>query len=143
MAGRQRKFLSCGAVGVHESDSGPRVLMLRAFSAWDFPKGLVEGDEAPRDTAIRDVREETMLDDLSFLWGEDYFETGPYSRGKVARYYLDATRRQDVAILPNPETGQPEHSEYRWLSIADARRLAAPRVRLVIDWAETQIGDRR
>jgi bis(5'-nucleosidyl)-tetraphosphatase len=117
--------------------------MLRAFNAWDFPKGLVERDEEPLAAAIREVREETTLDDLRFPWGEEFFETGPYSRGKVARYYLAATERDDVAILPNPETGQPEHSEFRWLSISEARRLSAPRVKLVVDWAEDMLGVHR
>ncbi len=140
MSREQPKTLSCGAVVVREAAGGPRLLMLRAFGAWDFPKGIVEGDEQPHAAAIREVREETTLDDLDFPWGEVFFETGPYSRGKVARYYLATTRREDVAILPNPETGKPEHAEFRWLSVSEARRLAAPRVRLVIDWAEERMG---
>jgi bis(5'-nucleosidyl)-tetraphosphatase len=44
-----------------------------------------------------------------------------------------------VELLPSPDTGRPEHSEFRWLSFAHARRLAAPRVAAVLDWAEQQI----
>ncbi len=109
--------------------------MLRAFNHWDFPKGLLEDGEDPKQAALREVREETTLDDLSFPWGEQFFETGPYSRGKVARYYLAQTTREDVAILPNPETGRPEHAEFKWCTLAEAKRLAAPRVRAVIAWA--------
>lgn len=136
----QRKLLSCGAVVVRDTSQGWRFLMLRAFSHWDFPKGLIEAGEEPRQAALREVLEETTLDDLSFPWGEVFFETGPYSRGKVARYYLAQTRRADVAILPNPETGRPEHAEFRWCSLAEARRMAVPRVRAVIAWAAGQIG---
>lgn len=135
-----RKVLSCGAVVVRDTASGPRFLLLRAFRHWDFPKGLVENGEDPHQAALREVREETTLDDLTFPWGEDFFESGPYSRGKIARYYLARTGRSDVAILPNPETGQPEHAEFRWLTPTEARRLAAPRVRLVIEWAVTKMG---
>lgn len=124
---------------MRQTPQGRRFLLLRAFSHWDFPKGLMEKGEDPRQAALREVREETTLDDLAFPWGDEYFETGPYSRGKVARYYLAETRREDVAILPNPKTGAAEHVEYRWCSLAEARRLTAPRVREVICWAMSRI----
>lgn len=134
-----KKVLSCGAVVVRETSQGQRFLMLRAFGHWDFPKGLLEQGETPRECVAREVREETTLDDLAFPWGEEFIETGPYSRGKVARYYLARTRRGDVAILPNPETGRAEHVEFRWCSLAEARRLAAPRVKLVVNWAADRL----
>jgi bis(5'-nucleosidyl)-tetraphosphatase len=127
-------------VVVRDTPQGPRLLMLRAFSHWDFPKGLAEDGEDPLAAAVREVREETTLDDLAFPWGEVFFETGPYSRGKVARYYLAKTTRADVAILPNPETGRPEHVEFRWCSLAEAKRLTVPRVRLVVEWAVEKLG---
>jgi bis(5'-nucleosidyl)-tetraphosphatase len=114
--------------------------MLRAFSHWDFPKGLLENGEDPMQAALREVREETTLDDLAFPWGEEFCETGPYSRGKVARYYLAKTQREDIAITPNPETGRAEHVEFRWCTLAEAKRLAAPRVKEVIGWAAAQLG---
>lgn len=139
MARGRRKILSCGVVVVRRTPQGWRFLLLRAFTHWDFPKGLVEPGEDPLLAARREVHEETTLEDLAFSWGEQYFETGPYSRGKVARYYLAETAREDVAILPNPQTGRVEHSEYRWCTAAEARRLAAPRVRAVIAWAAQQL----
>lgn len=133
-------MLSCGAVVLRETQAGWRLLLLRAFTHWDFPKGLMEAGEEPLQAALREVREETSLDDLAFPWGEDFLETGPYSRGKTARYYLAVTKRSDVAILPNPETGRPEHGEFRWCSFTEARRITAPRVRDVIAWAQQRIG---
>jgi 8-oxo-dGTP pyrophosphatase MutT (NUDIX family) len=135
MRRKPRNVLSCGAVVVRETPQGRRLLMLRAFSHWDFPKGLLESGEDSKQAAIREVREETTLDDLSFPWGEEFFDSGPYSRGKTARYYLALTRRSDVAIHPNPETGRPEHAEFRWLTADEALGLASPRVRVVIEWA--------
>ena len=135
-----KKVLSCGAVVVRETADGPRLLMLRAFSHWDFPKGICESGETPRQCMLREVREETALDDLDFPWGEEYVETGPYSRGKVARYYLAKTGRAEIEMLPNPETGRAEHVEYRWCTPAEATRLAGPRVKGVIAWAEAKLG---
>ena len=136
---RARKVLSCGAVVVRQTPEGWRFLLLRAFKHWDFPKGLLEDGEDPQQAAVREIREETTLDDLTFPWGDEFFDSGPYSRGKVARYFMARTQRLDVAILPNPETGKPEHSEFRWCTLAEARRLVSPRVQDVIDWAEARL----
>ena len=134
------KLLSCGAVILRDTPAGHRVLMLRVFRHWDFPKGLMEAGETPRQTALREVQEESGIAELEFPWGDVHIDTGPYSRGKIARYYLARTTREQVELLPSPDTGRPEHSEYRWLSIAQARGLAAPRVAAVIDWAESLVG---
>ncbi len=130
------KPLSCGAVILRETTAGLRVLMLRVFRHWDFPKGLMEAGETPKQTALREVREESGLAELTFPWGDIHIDTGPYSRGKIARYYLARTTQEKVELLPSPDTGRPEHSEYRWLSFIQARRLASPRVVGVLDWAE-------
>ncbi len=125
---------------MRETRQGTRFLMLRAFRHWDFPKGIVEPGEGPKEAAIREVREETTIADLEFVWGNVYLETGPYSRGKIARYYLARTVTSDVRIPPSPDTGRPEHNEIRWVSLREARRLAAPRVLTVVDWAVEQLG---
>lgn len=129
------KLLSAGVVIVRGAGPDARFLLLRAFRHWDFPKGLVEPGESPREAAVREVREESSIDQLEFRWGEDYIDTGPYNRGKTARYYLAITDQESVQLLPSPDTGRPEHCEYRWASAAEARALAAPRVAVVIDWA--------
>ena len=132
--------LSCGAVVVRKTQTGWLTLMLRAYSNWDFPKGLCEAGEQPLDTAIREVGEETGIGDLDFDWGDCYKDTGPYNRGKIARYYLARTGRQEVELGVSPELGRPEHHEYRWVSFDGAYDLAAPRVRMVVQWARQVIG---
>ena len=90
--------LSCGFVVVRETDDGWRTVLLRAFHHWDFPKGIREPGEEPMQAALREVCEETGIDDLSFDWGDRFFETGPYSKGKVARYHLASTRQTDIVM---------------------------------------------
>ena len=107
---------SAGVIVVRRTPQGPRFLLLRSFRYWDFPKGQVEPGETPLDAARRETREETGIGDLRFEWGEDYFETEPYARGKVARYYLARAESADVVLGINPEIGRPEHHEYRWVS---------------------------
>ena len=89
--------LSCGVVIARETDTGWLTLMLRAYHHWDFPKGIREEGENSLEAALREVREETSIDDLEFDWGERHFETGPYSRGKVARYYICLLYTSDAA----------------------------------------------
>lgn len=139
MSGSRPKRLSAGAVVVRQTADGLVVLMLRAFNHWDFPKGLVEDGESPLEAARREIAEETTIEDIAFDWGEVFCETGPYNRGKVARYYLGRTSQDRVELPVNEQLGRPEHNEYRWVALAQARELASPRVRDVIDWAARMV----
>ena len=127
--------LSAGVVVVRQTAQGWRFLLLRAFNHWDFPKGMVETGEEPLAAAVREVHEESLIQDLEFVWGESSTQTGPYSRGKVACYFIAVTRTADVTLPVNPELGRPEHSEFRWVDYDDAVKLFSPRVRPVLRWA--------
>jgi 8-oxo-dGTP pyrophosphatase MutT (NUDIX family) len=131
---------SAGAVVFRRTPRGVRLLVLRAYANWDFPKGLVEDDEAEFHAAQREVFEETGLADLDYPFGEGvYKETLPYAGGKVARYYLAETETADVALPVSPELGRPEHHEWRWVSFEDAEDVLPPRLALVLDWARATI----
>jgi len=132
--------LSCGIAISRETESGWKTLMLRAFRHWDFPKGLCEEGEEPMQAAIRELREETGIENPDFDWGDRFMETGPYGRGKTARYYLAKTDQENVIMGPSPETGEPEHQEWRWVSFDEAHDLTSPRVREVVRWARQIIG---
>jgi len=136
---RVPKTLSAGVVVVRFHDRQPRYLLLRVFRYWDFPKGQVEPGEEPLQAAVREVREETGLDNLVFRWGGVYRETPPYSRSKVARYYLAESPAGEVVLPVNPELGFPEHQEFRWLPYSEARRLLVPRLREILDWAHALV----
>jgi len=132
--------LSCGVVVVRKTDNGWLALMLRAYHNWDFPKGICEEGEASMDAATREVAEETGITDLEFTWGDRSTDTGPYNRGKTARYYLAKTGQDSVEMGISPELGRPEHHEFRWVSFDEAYDLSALRVRLVVQWARQIIG---
>lgn len=128
--------LSCGAVVVRRTEEGDWLtLMLRAYRNWDFPKGLCETGETPMDTAIREVAEETGIRDIDFAWGDVHFDTGPYARGKTARYFLAETHETRVVLGILPGATRPEHHEYRWVDFDEAHDLSAPRVKSVVRWA--------
>ncbi|MBU1395118.1 MAG: NUDIX domain-containing protein [Gammaproteobacteria bacterium] len=131
---------SAGVVVARRAGSGWRLLVLRAYRNWDFPKGRVEPGETPLDAAIRETAEEAGISDLAFRWGEGYCETEPYRQGKVARYYLAETTRTSITLPVSPELGRPEHDEWRWVSLDEAARLLPPRLQPVLAWAGRQLG---
>ena len=132
--------LSCGIVIARQNGDEWLTLLLRAYHNWDFPKGICEEGELPIDAAKREVEEESGIVELQFDWGDRCIETGPYNKGKVARYYLARTSQEEVEMGISPELGRPEHSEYQWVSFDEAYDLTAPRVREVVVWARQFIG---
>ena len=129
-----RRF-SAGVVVVHVVGAAVQYLLLRAYKNWDFPKGLVEPGEQPLDAALREVKEETTLENLAFDWGQDYMDTGPYNKGKISRYYVARSNDTRVHLPINPELGFPEHQEARWVRFETALDMVSPRLKPVIHWA--------
>jgi 8-oxo-dGTP pyrophosphatase MutT (NUDIX family) len=130
---------SAGVVVARRDSGGWRLLVLRAYRNWDFPKGMVEPGETPLAAAIRETAEEAAIGDLAFRWGEDYCETAPYGRGKVARYYLAETQQASVTLPVSPELGRPEHDEWRWVDFDAAERLLPPRLQPILAWARKRL----
>ena len=146
LTGRSQKGMatspiSAGIVPVRRTASGWLMLILRAYKNWDYPKGRIDAGEEPFAAAKREAAEEADLTDLTFPFGEIYHDTLPYSGGKIARYYLGETRREDVVLPVAPELGRPEHHEGRWVDLAEAQRLLPPRLQPVLAWARQQLKD--
>src|SRR4051812_27901774 len=92
------KILSAGVIPLRRTHQGWRILVLRAYKNWDFPKGRVEPGEEPIDAAKREATEETGLTQFEFPFGDMNRETLPYAGGKVARYYLAETSEEIVRL---------------------------------------------
>jgi 8-oxo-dGTP pyrophosphatase MutT (NUDIX family) len=131
---------AAGAVVFRRTDRGARLLVLRAYASWDFPKGLVGPGESEFSAAQREVVEETGLADLDFPFGEDTWkETLPYAGNKVVRYYLAETEESDIELPVSSELGRPEHDEWKWVSFEEAEEYLPPRLAIVLDWARETI----
>lgn len=137
--GPKPRIRAAGAVIVRPISSGHLFLLLRAYRFWDFPKGECGATEEPFDCALREVLEETGMESLQWPWGRLFYETPPYGRGKVARYYLGRTWQEEVRLGVNPELGRPEHHEARWVSFDEGMALLVPRLQEVLLWARGQI----
>ena len=134
--------LSAGVIPARRVGGSWRLLVLRAFRNWDFPKGTVEPGEEPLAAARREVAEETGLRDLEFTFGEEYRETVPYAAGKVARYYIAETQEEEVDLPISHELGRPEHHEWRWVTCDEAEELMPPRLGIILDWARGVLDER-
>jgi 8-oxo-dGTP pyrophosphatase MutT (NUDIX family) len=133
------RAFSAGVVVVRRGKDGWRLLVLRAWRNWDFPKGGAEPNETPLAAAIRETAEEASITDLIFHWGEVSCETAPYRQGKIARYYLAETKQENITLPISPELGHPEHNEWRWVSFDEAETLLPPRLQPILEWARKRI----
>ncbi len=135
------RILSAGIIPLRRTRGGWRMLVLRAYRNWDFPKGLVEEGEDPIDAARRETAEETGITDLEFPFGEEFRETVPYAGAKVARYYLAETRHETIKLPVSAELGRAEHHEARWISVDEAEDYLPPRLTLVLDWIRATLDE--
>lgn len=99
---------------------GNQVLLIKSPSGvWTFPKGMVEEGEDLKDTAIREVQEETGVkgEVLQKIGEIEYFYTKDGKRVK----------KKVVYFLMRYEEGQPKASwevqDARFFPIEEARKL--------------------
>lgn len=133
--------LSAGVVVLRRLNGRWHCLVLRVYRNWDFPKGMVEPGEEPREAALREVEEETGLTELALRWGVEWRETEPYAGGKVARFYVAESARGEVVLPVNPQLGRPEHHECRWVDFEGARGLLPPRLSPMLRWAQMLVDE--
>lgn len=85
---------------------------------WGFPKGHIEGKETEKETAIREVEEETSIKDLKFLEGFRYFINYKFRKeGKIVfktvTFFLAETSTKEVQV-------SFEHIGYEWIKYPQA-----------------------
>lgn len=109
---------SCGAV-VYLKSSEVKYLLLRYGAGhWDFVKGNVEPKESEKDTVIRELKEETGIDDARFI--NDF-------REKIEYFYRrqgTTVHKEVIFFLIETHTEQVrlsfEHVGYTWLDYQNA-----------------------
>ena len=112
---------SAGGVVYRLADGDPLLLLIRdSYQNWGFPKGHLESGERAEDAAVREVREETGIDDLA-LRGEIetidwYFRFRGQLIHKVCHFYLMETSQAST----NPQQAEGI-TACRWVSYDDAR----------------------
>ena len=106
-------------------DGEPVFLLIRdSYQNWGFPKGHLETDEPPDAAALREVREETGLEDVALDGAIDTIDWFFRFRGrlvhKVCHFYLMRSDTSDTT---------PQRAEgitaCRWASFHDATQLVS------------------
>jgi len=89
--------------------------------------------------AVKDLEKTKQIyrDNFGLVPEVEYSAESEYI--KVARYYIAEVPNTAVQLPPNPALGRPEHSDYRWVDRAEAWNLLTPRVRAILEWADSMI----
>lgn len=116
---------SAGGVVCRIQDGTPRFLLIRdSYRNWGFPKGHLEQNELPDAAALREVREETGIDDVELSGVIDTIDWFFRFRGrlvhKVCHFYLMMTRTSSTT---------PQRAEgitaCRWATFEDATAMVS------------------
>ena len=102
-------------------DNEKRILLVKRPSdkklfpnAWSFPGGKLEEWETLDETVVREVKEETWLDLVSF---EKYPFTGhtPQNTWSINHFYIG---KAEWELIPETEAKRYSYDEIKWLEIA-------------------------
>jgi 8-oxo-dGTP pyrophosphatase MutT (NUDIX family) len=118
-----RDETSAGGVVFRMADGRPLYLLIRdSYRNWGFPKGHLESGERPEDAALREVSEETGLDDLVVRGSIDTIDWFFRFRGqlihKVCHFFLMET--SSTTTLPQRAEGI---TACRWSAFEEAQAL--------------------
>ena len=110
---------SAGAVLFNDT-GGIRKFLLLKYPAghWDFPKGNMEKGESEGQTVLREVNEETGLDDVRLIDGfrrkiEYFYRRERKAVHKEVVFLLAETKKEEVRL-------SFEHQAYGWYSLQEA-----------------------
>lgn len=138
------KERSAGFIVYVEPDaehSGRLFLLLDYGRHWDYPKGHVENGEDDLAAALRELAEETGIEDAEPLTGFShelsYFFRHP-KRGLIKKtviFFIARARDQRVEL-------SDEHVGYAWLPLEQAlQRLTYPNARKALEAAAQFLGE--
>jgi len=118
-----RKEHSFGVVALHKKGRVCLYLLVQHVKGhWAFPKGRPQRGEAEKETARRELAEETGLRDVEILGGVSFTESYRFTRSgqrveKSVKYFLAFVKEPDVQI------GRDEIQDFRWVRYEEAQTL--------------------
>jgi len=114
-----QKEVSAGIILYNNDNDQIQFLVLKYPGGhWDFVKGKMENSEEPKQTAIRETKEETGIIDVEFIDGfnEEISYTFYVKNKEINKkviFYLGKTKSTEIII-------SHEHLDFAWLNFKDA-----------------------
>ena len=114
-----QKEVSAGIVLYNDDNDEVQFLVLKYPGGhWDFVKGKMENSEEPKQTAIRETKEETGIIDVEFIDGFNEeisytFYVNSEEIDKKVIFYLGKTKSTEIVL-------SHEHLDFAWLNLKDA-----------------------
>ena len=133
------KVTAAGIVLFRNENNHPVFLGLKALpkfrrknnGTYDIPKGRIDPGETPFQAAERECYEESGIVPVRII-------AGPFIDGPMATW-LGLTDEEEVIISENPETGEREHVNYRWVKPEVLRKNCLDYLRPTLIWAEKEV----
>ena len=114
-----QKEVSAGIILYNNDNDQIQFLVLKYPGGhWDFVKGKMENSEEPKQTAIRETKEETGIIDVEFIDGfnEEISYTFYVKNEEIDKkviFYLGKTKSTEIVL-------SHEHLDFAWLNLKDA-----------------------
>ena len=114
-----QKEVSAGIILYNNDNDQIQFLVLKYPGGhWDFVKGKMENSEEPKQTAIRETKEETGIIDVEFIDGfnEEISYTFYVNNEEIDKkviFYLGKTKSTEIVL-------SHEHLDFAWLNLKDA-----------------------
>lgn len=120
----KKLFRIVNAGGGLVMNNNKELLFIRRYGLWDLPKGKANKGEHIRDTAVREVSEETGLSPLKVLFAMDptyhIYYTAKTRVLKKTHWYL---MLYEGSAAPVPQT-EESITEVRWFNLEESALLA-------------------
>ena len=117
-----KKEKSCGAVIYKYENSKLYILLLKHNQGhWSFSKGHIENEETEKETALREIKEETNLDVIETKYLNKVFHYQSLGKSCIEYAYLSKVKKDNIIL-------NEENIDYKWCDFDEFIEL--------IDWFE-------